>query len=68
MDFRKNLRKSYKVQRDESDGTFYLLHEVKPGRNKDVMGERTRRYGWRIIPEKVFVMHIMIEVSHGHVT
>lgn len=52
------------MELDESDGEYYLMHEVKPGRHKNVTHERNSRFGWRLVPQKAFVMHIIIEVRY----
>lgn len=60
--FVKNLKKSYRLVRDEEDGQYVLLHEVKKSRHKDQTGERTVALGWKVVPLKEEVLPIVVQV------
>lgn len=61
-DFQKTVNRSWKVVVDEGDGEIVLLHEVKPGNNRESVGERNTKFGWKIVPAKAYVVHIIAQV------
>lgn len=61
-EFKANVKRSWRVVRDESDGEIVLLHEVMGGKNRDSVGERKSKFGWKIVPAKAHVLPIIIQV------
>lgn len=61
-DFGKNLRRSWRVERDDDEGEFILLHEVKPGKRRGIVGDRKSRLGWKIVPTKEDAVNIIVQV------
>lgn len=60
--FKKNIRRSWRVERDEEEKEDVLLFEVKIGKH-DGIGERKSTLGLKMIPPKSFATHIIVRRS-----